>query len=84
MGLEVSFRRIAAYAEIREQRKAEGKTEAHLAEVESVSSAAQLGLGVGALCFIGSIMAFVAHRRQIKAQKEPIQSSQRMPLTRHG
>jgi NAD/NADP transhydrogenase beta subunit len=78
-GLHVSFKRITAYAEIREQRKSEGKTEAYLAEVESVNSPALLGLGVGALCFIGSIMAFVAHRKQIKAQKEPNQRLQTIP-----
>jgi NAD/NADP transhydrogenase beta subunit len=81
LGLHISFKRIAAYAEVREQRKTDGKTEAYLTEVESVNSPALLGLGTGAVCFVGSIMAFVAHRKQIKAKKEPNQPLQRNAST---
>jgi hypothetical protein len=64
VGVRSSLQRIFAQAELRAQRKAEGKTEAYLAEIESANRPAIIGLAVAGACSIGAIVAFAAHRRE--------------------
>jgi len=71
VGLDQFTKAALAYEKVREQRRAEGKTEAYLSEVEALNRLAFRGFGAGAFFIAGSITTFVIHRKKKKAEGYP-------------
>lgn len=71
VGLNQFTKAALAYEKVREERRAEGKTEAYLSEVEALNRPAFMGFGAGAVLIVGSITTFVIHKRKKKAKGYP-------------